>query len=319
MSGRLATVTTQLSTPVGRRAGATALTVLSAVAFGASGPLARAAMDAGLSAPQVTTARILLAALILLAGYLPLRGLPRFRRDQWQVLLGYALLGVAGVQLLFFVAVSRIPVGVAMLLEFLAPVLVALWIRFVRRTRLPHLMWVGTAFAVLGLAMVAQVWEGLRLDGLGLLAGLGTAICTAAYYLLGEHAASKGDPLALTAAAMVIGGVVVSVVSPPWSIPLSTLSAPTKIGVPVWLLLVLLAGLATAFAYVTGILALRHLPSAVAAVLGLIEPVVAAAGAWLLLGQALTVPQVIGAAVLLAGAALVQFASGRRLEPEPLP
>ena len=312
-------VSTEISTPT--RASAlrgTLLSSLSAIAFGLSGPLGKSAIDAGLTPVQVTTARIALTAVLLAVFVLPRAGLPRLRGGGWRVVLGYSLLGVIGSPLLFFVAVARIPVGVAMVLEFLAPVLVALWVRFVRGTRLPAMMWLGTGLALVGLAMVAQVFGGFQLDLIGILAGLGAAVCTAGYYLLGEHAASTGDPLSLTAGSMLLGAVLMSVVSPPWTISLTALGRPSLFG-PIWLALALLAVICTAFAYAAGILALRHLPSSVAAVLGLIEPVVATLASWLLLGQVLTVMQVIGAVVLLGGAAIVQLTSGRRTEPEALP
>jgi drug/metabolite transporter (DMT)-like permease len=295
---------------------ATLASLLSAVTFGFSGLPAKVAYDAGFTPLQVTAARIVLTAIVLLAFVAPFTGLPR-RRD-WRLVLAYALLGVIASPLCYFVAVSRIPVGVAMVLEFLAPVLVALWIRFVRRTRLPASMWLGTVLALAGLAMIAQLFDGVRFDPLGTLAGLGAAVGTAAYYLLGEHAAKDGDPLTLTTGGMVVGAVLISVVSPPWALPWPAMTTATAIG-PVWLGLVLLALVSTAFAYVAGIVALRHLPSAAASVLGLVEPLVATLAAWLILGQVLTLAQVIGAAVLLAGAAIVQVAAGRRVEPDTPP
>jgi drug/metabolite transporter (DMT)-like permease len=295
---------------------ATIASLLSAVAFGFSGLPAKVAYDAGFTPLQVTAVRIVLTAIVLLAFVVPFTGLPKL--SSWRLVLSYALLGVIGSPLLYFVAVSRIPVGVAMVLEFLAPVLVALWIRFVRRTRLPRAMWLGTALALVGLAMIAQLFDAVRFDLVGTLAGLGAAVGTAAYYLLGEHAAKDGDPMALTTGGMVVGAVLISIVSPPWTLPWAAMTTPTALG-PVWLGLVLLALVSTAFAYVAGILALRHLPSAAASVLGLVEPLVATLAAWLLLGQVLTVVQVVGAVVLLAGAAIVQIAAGRRIEPDTPP
>ena len=295
---------------------ATVASLLSAVAFGYSGLPAKVSYDAGFTPLQVTAVRIVVSAIVLLACVAPFTGLPKL--SSWRLVLGYALLGVIGSPLFYFVAVSRIPVGVAMVLEFLAPVLVALWIRFVRRTRLPASMWLGTALALIGLAMIAQLVDGIGFDLIGTLAGLGAAVCTAAYYLLGEHAAKDGDPLALTIGGMVVGAVLISLVSPPWTWPWAAMGTPTVIG-PVWLGLLLLSLVSTAFAYVAGILALRHLPSAAASVLGLVEPLVATLAAWLILNQVLTIVQVIGAAVLLAGAAIVQIASGRPLEPDTPP
>jgi drug/metabolite transporter (DMT)-like permease len=204
-----------------------------------------------------------------------------------------------------------------MLLEFLAPALVALWIRVVRRTPLPGLVWLGIGLAVAGLALVAQLWPGTGLDLLGVGAGLAAAVCSAGYFLLGEHGAGRHDPLGLTAAGLVIGAVVVVAVSPPWDVAAGLFSATADLGglrIPVWLALLVLAGLGTVLPYLAGLRALRDLSSAAASVLALVEPLVAAVLAWVLLGQALSAAQLAGAVLLLAGAVLAQLAG-----PEPLP
>lgn len=308
------------------RARGLALIIVASVCFGSSGAIGKPAMIAGLSPEQVATVRIGLSALVLLVGVGLVRpALLRVRRGEWRLLLGYGLLGVAGVQLFYFVAASRIPVGIAILLEFTSPVLVALWVRFVRRVRLPRMGWVGTALAMVGLAMVAQVGEGLRLDTVGVLAGLGAALCSAAYFLLGEHGVSTRHPLGMVTWGMIVGAVAVCIVSPPWTIPAEVLTAPTVFGPwhpPVWSLLVAVALFSTVLAYLAGITALRHLPVAAASVLALMEPVVATAAAWFLLGEALTWLQLTGAVVLLGGALIVQVASpGKQAAnpAEPLP
>lgn len=293
----------------------TVLVVLASFCFGTAGPLVKPTMDAGLSPQQVASFRIAVAAVLLLAVVAVTRpGLLRVRRADLPVLAGYGLVGVAAVQLLYFAAVARIPIGVAMLLEFTAPILVALWVRFVRRVILPARMWIGTALALLGLAMVAEVWQGLRLDTLGVLFGIGAALCAATYFLVGEHAGRTIPPLGLVTWGMVIGAVVMAVISPPWSLPGDLLATNTDFGglrVPVWVLLVTCAVVSTAAAYLLSVSALRLLPANVVSVLALCEPIIATAIAWLVLGQALTFVQVIGAAVLLAGATVVQLASRR--------
>ncbi|WP_328648694.1 EamA family transporter [Amycolatopsis sp. NBC_00348] len=294
------------------RARATGLSLTSWVLFASSGPVAKAVMATGWSPAAVTAVRIGLAAVLLVpvVGVLRPRAL-RFRRGDLWLLLGYGVLGVAGVQLFFFVAVARVPVGVAMVLVNLAPALVALWVRVVRRTRLPGAVWLGIGLAVAGLALVAQIWQGARLDLPGVAAGLGAAICSAGYFLLGEHGASRHDPFGLTAAGLAIGAVVVMAVSPPWTLPTGLFAAPADLGglrVPVWLALVALAVAGTVLPYLAGLQSLRALPSAVASVLALVEPLVAAALAWLLLGQTLGPAQLAGAVILLAGAVVVQVA-----------
>lgn len=292
------------------------LILLSSVCFGSSGTIAKPAMLAGLSPEQVAAARIGLAAVVLVAGIALVRPrLLRVRRAEWPVLLGYGLLGVAGVQLCYFVSVNRLPVGIAILLEFISPVLIALWTRFVRRVRLPRAMWLGITLAMLGLALVAQVWQGLSLDAVGFLAGLGGAVCSASYFLIGEHGVTTRDPLGLVTWGMVVGAVAVCAVSPPWTMPAALLGAPVVFGPwqpPVWALLVSLTLLSTVLAYAMGTTALRHLPAPVASVVGLLEPIVAVATAWALLGEALSAVQLAGALVLLSGAAVVQVVHSRQ-------
>lgn len=289
----------------------TTLILVASFFFGSSGVIGKPAMLAGLSPEQVAAARIGLAAVVLFAlvGLIRPR-LLRVRRGDWPLLLGYGLLGVAGAQLCYFIAADRIPVGIAILLEFTSPVLVALWVRFARRTKLPAAMWCGIALAMAGLVLVAQVWEGDGVDLLGLLAGLGAAVCAMAYFLLSERAGDDRDPIGLVTWGMAIGGVGVCAVAPPWTLPAAVLTAPADFGPwhpPVWVLLVAVALLSTALAYLLGTTALRHLPASVASVLALMEPVVATVLAWVLLGERLGWIQVAGAAVLLGGAVLVQL------------
>jgi drug/metabolite transporter (DMT)-like permease len=119
---------------------------------------------------------------------------------------------------------------------------------------------------------------------------------------------------------MIVGAAVIFVVAPPWRIPLGIFNDTTQFGPwhpRVWTLTIAIVVLSTAMAYLLSISAMRHLPSNVVSVLSLTEPVVAILVAWAFLGQALTAAQVLGAAVLLAGATLVQLASPGRVDLHP--
>lgn len=273
--------------------------------------MAKAAMDAGLSPEQVASLRICGAAVLLLIGTALFRGRAlRIPRREWPRLVAYGVASVALVQLCYFVAVSRLPIGVAMLLEYVSPVLVTLWVRFVRRVHLPRTVWFGVVIAVTGLAMVAQVWQGLSLDAIGVLAGLATAASAATYFLLGERGVAASDPVGVTTWGLVIGSVVVLPIDPPWTAPVRVLAAATTFGpirAPLWVLLLALVLVATIVAYLAGMASLRHLPPAVVSVVSLVEPVVATTLAWIVLGQSLSPVQVIGGAVLLTGAVVVQM------------
>ncbi|WP_018684360.1 EamA family transporter [Actinokineospora enzanensis] len=292
----------------------TVFILLASLAFGSSGPLAKHLMQSGFSPQEVASARIGLAAIVLLlAVSVTQPSILRIDRKHWRTVVAFGLIGVAAVQLLFFVAVSRLPVGVAMLLEYTSPVLVALWVRFVRRTKLSRLSWAGTALAFVGLAAVAQVWDSGRIDSLGLLAGMAAALCSAGYYLLAERGAGEQHPIGMVTWGMVIGALAVFAVAPPWDLPITT--DGDSLGY-----LVTLAVVSTALAYALSTSSLRHLPSTVASVLALTEPVVATLLAWAMLGETLDAAQIVGMVVLLSGALLVQLAARALVTPaEPLP
>lgn len=304
-----------------RHARGTMLLCCSAISFASSGPLATGANRVGMGATSVTTVRIGLAAVTVLVAVLLLRPRAlRFGKRDAPLLLGYGLLGVVGAQLFFFVAVARIPVGIAMLLEFLAPLYVAMWTRFVRRTVLPGAVWVGIGVAILGLALVAQPWQGFTLDPLGVLAGVCSGLSTTGYFLIGERGANTKDPFGVLAVGLLIGAVVVSAISPPWSLPFELFGRTVTLagaGFPLWAVLVAIALLSTVLAYLAGLLSLRHMPPSVASVLGLLEPTAAAGLAWWLVGQALAPAQLVGGIVVLGGAALVQIATRTSTPPEP--
>ncbi|WP_051791168.1 EamA family transporter [Amycolatopsis jejuensis] len=290
------------------RARATGLSLTSWVLFASSGPLAKSVMDAGWSPAATTAVRIGLAALLLVP-YVAIQrpqALRFHRKDLW-LPLAYGLLGVAGVQLSFFIAVERIPVGTAMVLVNLSPVLVALWIRTVRHTQLPIQVWLGIGLALTGLVLISGPTA--RLDILGVAAGLASAVCSAGYFLLGEHGAQRHDSLGLTAAGLTIGAIAVLALSPLWTIN----AGNGTIGqAKVWLIFLTLAGFGTVLPYLAGLRALRDLPVALAGVLALAEPLVATLLAWLLLDQAPGATQLTGIAVLILGAALVSGHAGNQ-------
>lgn len=304
-----------------------ALILLASLCFGSSGAVGKPTMTAGLAPEQVTAVRLMTSALLLLVGVAVFRPrLLRVGRGDIRVLAGYGLLGVAGVQLFYFTAASRIPVGIAILLEFTSPILIALWVRFVRRVRMPAPVWAGIALALLGLALVAQVWQGLRLDAVGLVAGFCAGVCSAGYFLIGEHAVATRPPLGMITWGMTIGALSMFVVAPPWKLPMDVLTGTAEFGPwrpPVWLLLLVLAVLCTVCAYLAGITALRHLPATTASVLAMLEPLIATALAWVLLNEALNGLQIAGAGVLLGGAMLVQLTAPGKEHPgapgEPMP
>ena len=104
------------------------------------------------------------------------------------------LTGAALIQWLYFVAIDRLPVGIALLIEFTGPLMVAVYSRVVLRHTLHGRAWLALALALGGLALVAQVWRDVGLDSIGLAAAFGAAGCLATFHLLGKHTLHRRDP-----------------------------------------------------------------------------------------------------------------------------
>ncbi|GII22043.1 EamA family transporter [Planosporangium mesophilum] len=285
-----------------------AMVVASGALFAVNGTVSKLVLRAGLDPMQLTTLRATgaFAGLLVLTLALHPRRL-RFTRRELPLLIGYGLAGFAFVPLLYFIAISRLPVGIALLFEYTAPLLVALWARFGRRQPVRRRLWIGLSLSLAGLAGVAELWGDLRLDPVGIAAGLGAATLLAVYYLIGANGAARRDPVSLTCLAFGAAAVAGSVIRPWWRFPGHLLSA-TSAGLPVWLLCCYVVILGSIAPYLLVTAALRHLPPTSAGIVGMVEPVFAGGVAWLALGEALTPTQLAGAALILAGVVLAETA-----------
>ena len=293
------------------------LILVASLCFGVCGPLAKSLIREGLTPLQVTWLRVagvcVAITITLTVGRRPTtRGRRRtpVRRLPWAGLIAYGLTAIAGVQACYFLAVSRLPVGIALLLEFTGPILVVAWIRVVRRTRLPRAAVVGALLSLAGLAVVVQIWTGLRLDALGLAAGAAAAACQAAYYLGGERLMADLDVRIMLAIGFAVGTVGLALPATPWDLDWGALLRPAALGdfsMPGLVVVLALIG-CTAVAYATGLPALRRLSAPVAGAMGYAEVVVAAVAAWLLVGEEMTVPQIVGGVIVIAGVFTAQRA-----------
>ncbi|MFE7520064.1 EamA family transporter [Streptomyces halstedii] len=319
----------------GRSAGL-GLALVSAFAFGGSGVAAKPLIEAGLDPLHVVWLRVAGAALVMLPVAWRHRNLVRERPA---LLAGFGLFAVAGVQACYFAAISRIPVGVALLVEYLAPALVLGWVRFVQRGAVPQAAAVGVVLAVGGLACVVEVWAGLGFDAFGLLLALGAACCQVGYFVLSDHGGQGSDkggqgsgqgsqgadgpgaeraepphPVGVIAYGLLGGAVVLTVVARPWGMDWGVLGASAAMNghaVPAWLLLGWIVLLATVLAYLTGVVSVRLLSPQVAGVVACLEAVIATVLAWVLLGEHLSAPQLVGGTVVLAGAFIAQSSAPR--------
>ncbi|WP_050347081.1 EamA family transporter [Arsenicicoccus sp. oral taxon 190] len=291
------------------------LALISAAAFATSGSFAKALLESGWSPGAAVTARMAGAALALaLPAAWVLRGRYRALLDNWGIILGYGFVAVAGSQLFYFNAVSHLSVGVALLLEYLAPILIVgyLWLRTRRRPAPATLL--GATFAMAGLALVIDLFGGIGIDPVGLLWGLAAACCNATYFLLGARETKGLPPIALAAGGMLVGAAVLALSGLVGLVPMVASTAPAVLAgltVPVWVPIAGLAVVAAAVAYAFGVAATRRLGSTVASFVGLTEVVFAVIFAWILLGELPGLVQLAGGALILAGVATVKVGESR--------
>jgi drug/metabolite transporter (DMT)-like permease len=301
-----------------------ALVIAGAFLFILNAGVSRVAIRAGVDATSLTSLRVSGAVVVfaLLAALLRPSALRPPSGRGLLLLLVMGLVGVAGLQWTYFVAIDRLPLGIALLLEYTAPVLVALWARFVQHEPVRGRMWVAIALSLGGLAVVANVWQGLAFDGIGVLAGLGAAVCFATYFLLGEHQVSETDPLAVILWSFLLAAVALNAVRPVTSMDADVLAASTSLlGVlggwelPVWVLLAWIVVAGTVAPFFAALLALRHLPATIVTMVAMLEPVGAAALGWAWFGESLTGVQMAGGLAVVAGILLAQSARVPPQEP----
>lgn len=303
----------------------TLLVAAGAVLFSINAGVSRVVQTAGVDSTTLTSARCTGTAVVLLGVLYATGGrlrLPRSRAS-WLQVVGFGLFGVALVQWLYFVAIDRLPVGIALLLEYLAPVLVAGYVRVVGREQLRRRIWLGLGLSLLGLALVAEVWSGLALDGIGVLAGLGAAASLAGYFLIGEHSVSDTPPLQVLTEAFVIAAVFWNLVAPVTGLGRVGLGTQAGFGgrletwhAPVWLLLTWMVLLGTALPFLAELTALRHLTATEATLVGMLEPVGATVLGWAWFEQSLSVAQSFGVVAILLGIVLAQTARQGLRAPE---
>ena len=289
----------------------------SAASFGLSGSLARGLMDAGWSSAAAVSVRILLAAVVLAPlAVVQLRGRWELLRRNLPLVGVYGLLAVAGCQLAFFNAVERMPVGVALLIEYMSPVAVIGWLWLTRGQRPGPRTVAGALLAIAGLALVLDLVSGTDVDGIGIIWAFGAMVGVTAYFLIYAREDDGLPPVVLAAAGLTVGGAALLLMGVVGVLPFAATTAAVHFGsvTVAWWLPVLALGVVTAaLAYVTGIAATRRLGSRLASFVALTEVLAALGFAWVLLGQAPRSIQLLGGALVLLGVVIVK--SGERSTP----
>jgi drug/metabolite transporter (DMT)-like permease len=286
------------------------LAVVSAATFGTSGTFAASLIDAGWSPAAAVLARIAVAALVLtVPAVLQLRGQWALLRRGAPQVAAYGLIAVAGCQLFYFNAIEHMPVGVALLLEYLGAVLVVGWLWLRHGQRPGRLTIAGSIIAIAGLAMVLNLAGSTRISPIGVMWGLLAAVGLAFFFLLSAGDQQPLPPLAMAWAGMCIGAVALAAAGWAGLVPMTATTRNVdflqhRVS---WIVPVLgLSVVAAAIAYVAGIGAARRLGARLASFIGMAEVLFAVVFAWVLLDQLPVAIQFAGGACILAGVALVR-------------
>jgi len=284
--------------------------------FALNGTVSKSLLLTGIDAARLSQIRVSSAFLMLFLLIAITRPAAlRITKKELPVLLVYGVIGVAVTQYLYFVALQTLPVGVTLLIEFTAPIMVALWFRFGMRQATRKTLWVGLVLALTGLAIVAQVWLGFTLNVFGVTAACVSAIALALYYVLADkqlHSAHPRDVVSLTMWGFGASAAFWAILQPWWSFPWASLTGvgyplgPDDGAFPIWALLACLLVLGTTVPYLLLVTSMRHIRASQASVIGMIEPLIAIAIAWLALGEVMTPVQIIGALIVLFGILLAE-------------
>jgi drug/metabolite transporter (DMT)-like permease len=292
------------------------MVLVAATLFGINGAVSKVALSSGLSSLRLTEARSAGACvgLVVLALLRRPSSLRVARRELPRLAL-FGCVGVAFVQLTYFLAIHRLAIAIALLIQYLGPLLVAIYARTFGHEHVRRRIWVALGLSLTGLTLMVQLWNGVTLDGLGIFFAFLAALTYATYLLLAEREVAARDTISLMAWGFFFSTLFWSVVQPWWSFPRRVVSRTIPLqgslnGVhaPVWALIlwVIVIGTIVPFSLVVG--ALRRISATRVGVTAMLEPVVATIVAWAWLRESLSPAQLVGAAVVLTGIGLAQTA-----------
>lgn len=290
-----------------------ALVLVGVIGFSINAGVSRLVLDGGIGAWTLAEIRAIGAAVLLLVIIAATGrwGRLAMARRHWPRLALYGLVGLGLLQSFYFEAIARIPIGLAILIEFLAPLWVALWARFVQRQAVRPILWPALAITLIGLAIVAGA-QFSDLDPVGLVSAFLAGLCFAVYFVVGEHLVADHDPFVVSFWGFLIAAVgwsaaalVVPRIEPLWQVPYSAqVVLPAALGAATVTMAALLAWIVsfgTVVPFASETAAMRWVAATTVSVLAMLEPVGSAVIGWWWFDEQLTVVQILGALLVLTG------------------
>ena len=289
--------------------------IISILLFASNGSVSKSLLVSGIDATRLSQIRVTGAFLVLLVFALFLV------RDQLKVkipellpIISYGIIGVALVQFLYFVAIERMPIGVALVIEYTAPVLVALWARFGEKEPVKKRVWLALALTLFGLSLVTNIWNGFTLDSIGFIAAALAAVSLAIYFITGEKLVQKRSALAIVTLAFGASTIFWAIILPWWNFDTDIFSGQVSFPenssnmVSISLMMLWMIVMGTIAPFFLSFVALSHLKARTVAIVGTLEPVFASAVAFFVLNESLLAIQLLGGAVVIAGVVLAESA-----------
>ena len=292
------------------------MVLVAATLFGVNGSVAKVALSSGISSLRLTEARCAGACVgLMLIGLVRSPSTLRIRRHEVLRLAVFGVCGVALVQLFYFLAIHRLAIGIALLIQYLGPLLVAIYARTFGHERVRRRIWAALALSLTGLALMVELWKGVALDGLGVVFALIAAVIFAAYLLLAEYEVGRRDSISLMAWGFFFATVFWTVAQPWWSFPAGRVAETVSLQghlagwhLPVWALVLWVVVLGSIVPFSLIVAALRHVSATRVGIAAMLEPVVATVVAWAWLRETLAPVQLAGAGVVLVAILLAQTA-----------
>ena len=278
------------------------LAAVAAAMFAVNGSIAKLLIEDGVSPAHLSQLRVTVA-FVMLAGALSVVDRRRLRIARADVprMAWLGLAGVAIVQVSYFLAIERMPISVALVIQYTGPAMVLLWLRLAHGRRLKPSLYGAVALSVAGSALVVEVFDAGAIDGLGVVYALVAAV-TFAIYLVGfERVGRSYDAFTTLAWGLGFATLFWLLVSPPWTFPFGDLDTASD-----FLLALGVVVIGTLAPFLLNVTALRHLPATRVGVIATLEPVLATLIAWAIHDEALTGIQIAGGLLVVAAVAWVQ-------------
>jgi drug/metabolite transporter (DMT)-like permease len=285
------------------------LLVIGAIAFAFNGIVSKLLLQADLSEWRLVQVRTG-GAFLFLFTYVLLRNAKSLKvtKKELPLLITYSVFGFALVQFGYFIAISRMNISMALIIEFTAPIWIVLWIKYVRKSFVPKDMWIAISLAFIGMLLLAQVWKGMTLDPLGLFSAFLTAFALATYFILGERLGHSRPTASLNVLGFGIASAIWAIAFPLWSFPTEIFTQSINLSGPLenynasgWTLILWVVLLGTVLPYLCVLAGIKILSASTSSVIGMLEPVFAGVFAWIWINETWNAIQLIGGATVIAG------------------